>query len=143
VTVSCIICSVTTFVVLAAVDDGDAVSSPLKALHRLGYLPVGLVESGRALLLTAILFMGPLFGAGIVEGRWRGWIRLQGLDAVVSGWIGYRNMVAVRPFLSLSCRLYSDLSRAPSQKKSSFVLPLCPSSSQPKRRIQPSSSLPL
>jgi len=44
--------------------------------------------------LTAILFVGPLFEAGLVEGGWRNWIRLRGLDAVISSWMGWRNMVA-------------------------------------------------
>lgn len=50
----------------------------------------------KTLGLTAVLFLGPLFEAGVVEGQWRGWIKLRGLNAVISGWIGWRNFVAVR-----------------------------------------------
>lgn len=61
----------------------------------MGYFPIGVEEAAKTVGLTAILFLGPLFEAGIVEGRWRDWIRLQGLQATYSGWIGYRNMIAV------------------------------------------------
>lgn len=86
------LCSVSTFVLLSSVGDG----SPLKAIHQMGYFPVGVEEAVKAVALTAILFIGPLFESGIVEGNWRDWIRLRGLDAVISGWIGWRNIVAVR-----------------------------------------------
>lgn len=100
VTITCIICSITTFVVLASTDNEGPLVAPLKALHKLGYFPIGLYDSAKAVLLTAILFIGPLFEAGIAEGRWRGWIRLQGLNATIRGWIGYRNFVAVRSSIS-------------------------------------------
>ena len=105
VTVSCIVCSVTTFVIIAAVDEhGNAVTSPLKALHKLGYFPIGFLDTSRAVALTAILFLGPLFEAGIVESGWKDWIRLRGLDAVISSWMGWRNMVAVSGGLSHTLR---------------------------------------
>lgn len=96
VTITCIVCSITTFVVLASTDDEGPLDAPFKALHKLGYFPIGLYDSAKAFLLTAILFMGPLFEAGIAEGQWRDWIRLRGLNATVRSWIGYRNFVAVR-----------------------------------------------
>lgn len=61
----------------------------------MGYYPIGISETIKSLALTALLFLGPLFEAGVVEGRWRDWIRLRGVSAVVGGWIGYRNLVAV------------------------------------------------
>jgi prenyl protein peptidase len=88
---SCILCSVGTFVLLTSVVDG----SPLKSVHRMGYFPIGVTEAFQSLGLTAILFLGPLFEAGVVEARWRDWIRLRGVSAAISGWIGWRNMVAV------------------------------------------------
>jgi len=90
VTASCIVCSVTTFVIQSSSNSG----SPAKAVHQLGYFPVGFEETVKAVALTSCLFLGPLFEAGIVECRWRDWIRLRGLDAIVSGWIGWRNIVA-------------------------------------------------
>lgn len=60
----------------------------------MGWYPIGLLETAKAVGLTAILFLGPLFEAGIVQGGWRDWIRLRGLSTI-SSWIGYRNLVAV------------------------------------------------
>ncbi|OWO99907.1 hypothetical protein B2J93_6962 [Marssonina coronariae] len=90
VTVSCTICSMITFIVLSSVNAG----SPLKSLHSMGYFPVGILEAAKSLGLTAVLFLGPLYEAGVAEGGWRDWIRLRGLDAIMDGWIGWRNMVA-------------------------------------------------
>ena len=87
----------------------------------MGYLPVGLVETGRTLALTALLFLGPLFEKGVVEGAWRDWIRLRGLDEVVGGWIGYRNIVAV----SNAHAIYRQALKphpGPSNRGSSFPL---------------------
>ena len=66
----------------------------------MGYFPIGMVGVFQSLGLTATLFLGPLFEAGVVEGGWRNWIRLRGLSATISSWIGWRNMVAVRLYLS-------------------------------------------
>jgi len=90
VTVSCIICCVITFVVLSSVDGGSA----LKSIHSMGYFPIGLEEAIKCVTLTAILFAGPLFEAGIVESGWRDWIRLRGLKAVFEDWMDWRNFVA-------------------------------------------------
>lgn len=90
VTTSCIISSVCTFIILCTADH----ETPLQALHILGWYPVGVEESVKAVALTAILFLGPLFEAGIAEGRWRSWMRLRGLNTTISGWIGYRTFVA-------------------------------------------------
>jgi prenyl protein peptidase len=60
----------------------------------MGWFPVGIVETAKCVGLTAVLFLGPLFETGIVQGGWRDWIRLRGLG-VLSGWMGYRNFVAV------------------------------------------------
>ncbi|CAG8975138.1 hypothetical protein HYALB_00004437 [Hymenoscyphus albidus] len=90
VTTSCIICSIFTFVILCSiVEDGN----PVQTLHGMGWYPVGIMETVKAVGLTAILFLGPLFEASVVQGGWRDWIRLRGLSTL-SGWIGYRNLVA-------------------------------------------------
>lgn len=99
VTFSCIICSVSTFVLLASVKNGD----PLQAIHNMGYFPVGFVEAARSVALTCLLFLGPLFEAGIVDGAWRDWIRLRGFSALFGSWIGYRNIVAVSRHESFLC----------------------------------------
>ena len=101
VTVSCVICSIITFGVLFSVaTDGTSVENALKALHRMGYLPIGIIETLKALTLTAALFLGPLFEAGIVEGGWRRWLRLEDVYAVLWSWMGWRNFVAVCSLLS-------------------------------------------
>ena len=87
----------TSFVVLASVSDGGPLVALLKALHDLGYFPIGIYESAKVVLLTAILFIGPLFEAGFAKGGWRDWVRLRGLSTTIRGWIGYRNYVAVGP----------------------------------------------
>jgi len=67
----------------------------------MGYLPIGGIEAIKSVTLTAILFIGPLFEAGIAEGAWRDWIHLRGVDVVIRSWIGWRNMIAVRFLLSI------------------------------------------
>jgi len=91
VTWSCIVCSTGTFVLLSSVGGG----SPLKSLHFMGYWPLGAIEAVRNTGLTGILFLGPLFEAGVAEGRWRDWIRFRGLSSSIGSWIGWRNLVAV------------------------------------------------
>ncbi|PGG99351.1 hypothetical protein AJ79_08545 [Helicocarpus griseus UAMH5409] len=67
---------------------------PTEGLRLLGWWPIGPLEIGRSLLLTALLFMGPLFESGIVEGEWRDWIRGSRVAQTLGGWIGWRNFVA-------------------------------------------------
>jgi prenyl protein peptidase len=71
----------------------------------MGFFPLGLVEAGKSVLLTCILFLGPLFEAAIVEGAWRDWIRLRGFSELFGSWIGYRNIVAVSPPSNISAPL--------------------------------------
>ncbi|KKZ68120.1 prenyl protein peptidase [[Emmonsia] crescens] len=68
--------------------------APTEALRLLGWWPIGPLEIGKSFLLTALLFMGPLFEAGIVEGEWRDWIRGSRFAETLGGWIGWRNFVA-------------------------------------------------
>ncbi|RDW89441.1 hypothetical protein BP6252_01473 [Coleophoma cylindrospora] len=90
VVTSCLLCSLSTFIILSSMAEG----TPIKAIHLLGYFPIGIIEAVKTVALTAILFTGPLFEAGIVEGGWRDWIHLRGLDEIISGWIGWRNIIA-------------------------------------------------
>lgn len=60
----------------------------------MGYYPIGLLPSLKALLLTSILFLGPIFEAGIAEGSWRSWIRLRGLSTLWTDLPTYRNLIA-------------------------------------------------
>lgn len=63
-------------------------------LHTLGAYPINPFAIGRSILLTALLFAGPLFETGIVESGWRRWIRGQEMHETLSSWIGWRNYVA-------------------------------------------------
>jgi len=47
------------------------------------------------MLLVVILFAGPLFEHGIVDGGLKDWIRGRDVYQVLSSWIGYRNYVVV------------------------------------------------
>lgn len=71
----------------------------------LGWYPINLVDIAQVILLVAILFAGPIFEAGIVEGGWRGWIKGEGAAEVLSSWTGWRNFVAVsRAFSTMNLR---------------------------------------
>lgn len=73
---------------------------------------MGFAETINCLMLTATLFVGPLFEGGIVEGRWKDWIRLRDAE-ILSSWSGWRNLVAVR---STNCpRLFVHHSNLSSQ----------------------------
>ena len=65
----------------------------------LGLWPVSPLDCARTILLVAVLFLGPLFEYGVVDGHWRDWIMGRELYQTLSSWIGYRNYVAVRPSL--------------------------------------------
>lgn len=102
VTGSCIVSSVLVLWFIVKEDN----SSLGAGVRLLGWWPVGLLETLRSLLLTAILFLGPLFERGIVEGEWKFWFRRSSLSECLGGWIGWRNYVAVStlfpfPFFSL------------------------------------------
>lgn len=84
----------------------------LEVLRPLGLFPVNLFDVTRSLLLIAILFAGPLFEDGIVNGNWRDWISLGSFKRVViDDWVNFRNLV-VGPvseevvFRSLAVSLY-------------------------------------
>jgi len=71
-----------------------AEKTPVDTIHQLGYYPLGLLPTIKSLTLTAILFLGPLFEEGIVDGNWRDWIRLRDFNAIIGSWVGWRNLVA-------------------------------------------------
>jgi len=72
---------------------------PAGILQLLGVWPVSLLDTARTMLLVAILFAGPLFERGIVDGGLKDWIVCRGLYETLSSWVGYRNYVVVSPLL--------------------------------------------
>lgn len=91
VSLTCVLCSVATFVIITS--HGQATNAD--ALHSMGYWPIGLAESAKALLLTAILFVGPLYETFIVYGAWRDWMSLQPITELFNEWTTWRNIIAV------------------------------------------------
>lgn len=68
---------------------------PIEAIfHTLGLWPISLLAISKVLLLTSLLFAGPLFESAIVESGWRAWIRGTDLRETLHSWIGWRNYVA-------------------------------------------------
>lgn len=91
VSFSTAVCSVITLVLLHKLP-----VSPLSPWHWMGYWPIGLITSTKALFLTALLFAGPLFECLLIDGEWRQWVQLQPLKHIWNDWPTWRNMVAVR-----------------------------------------------
>jgi prenyl protein peptidase len=60
----------------------------------MGWWPVGVLDAVRSVLLTAILFAGPLYESLIVQGSWRDLVRLKPLFELRE-WTTWRNIVAV------------------------------------------------
>ncbi|KAI1102592.1 hypothetical protein F4804DRAFT_262170 [Jackrogersella minutella] len=90
VSLTCIVCSAITFVILTF--QGQATTP--EALHALGYWPVGLVETGKCFLLTALLFAGPLYEYLVVDEGWRDWLALRPLSILLNELTIWRNIVA-------------------------------------------------
>lgn len=87
VTLSTTACSIVTLITLCCL------SQQRPALYLMGYWPVRLVESAKALLLTATLFAGPLYESLFIDGDWR-YIGT-GLQRLWQSWPEWRNIVAV------------------------------------------------
>jgi prenyl protein peptidase len=98
VTGSCLVCSLV--VLWLVVDKGG--HSLSAALSLLGWWPIDFGDILRSLLLTSILFIGPLYEHGVVEGEWRSWFSRAQWSQSLGGWIGWRNYVAVRIHISFS-----------------------------------------
>jgi len=116
VTLTCALCSAATFYVLTS--PGHASSQD--AAHLMGYWPVGLVAAGSVLLLTALLFAGPLFEQLVVHSGWRACVKLEPVKELLGDWITWRNIVAVSihpllPFLTPPASEMSCVSNNESQ----------------------------
>lgn len=105
VTLTCAAASLTTLAVLTRAG-GLGFGA---ALHALGYWPAGLAEALRALLLTELLFLGPLFESLVVEGGWRDWRTLEPVKEVLREITAWRNIVAVSLAPYSSCPAFPPL----------------------------------
>ncbi|KAI5302866.1 hypothetical protein KEM56_000270, partial [Ascosphaera pollenicola] len=90
VTISSSVCSLGVFVFLVS----WAEKSPVEALSVMGWWPPGFLETAECLLLTAILFAGPLFERGIIDGELWEWIDGTRVREIASDWAEWRNYVA-------------------------------------------------
>ncbi|KAI0013948.1 hypothetical protein F4779DRAFT_613231 [Xylariaceae sp. FL0662B] len=90
VSVTCVVCSAVTLVILTS--GGHATARD--ALHSMGYWPPGLRETASSLLLTALLFAGPLYESLVVDGAWRDCLSLQPVARLFREWTTWRNIVA-------------------------------------------------
>lgn len=91
VLLSCTLCTLSTALVLTHYD-----ASPRDILHLTGWYPPALLSSLRALGLTALLFLGPLFDSLVVERSYALWTSLPppALAELWSEWTTWRNIVA-------------------------------------------------
>ncbi|KAH7089573.1 hypothetical protein FB567DRAFT_521036 [Paraphoma chrysanthemicola] len=88
VTFSTLVCAILTTYVLY---EHDVPATDI--LKLLGVWPVSLFDTAQTMLLVLILFAGPLFEHGVVDGDWKDWVKLRGVYESLSSWIGYRNYV--------------------------------------------------
>lgn len=90
-TFSTVTCTIITALYLSQHD-----VSAYQLLRLFGLWPVSVFDIARGMLLVCILFAGPLYENGIVDGAWKDWIKLKGVRETLSSWIGYRNFIVVR-----------------------------------------------
>ncbi|KAF2154866.1 CAAX prenyl protease 2 [Myriangium duriaei CBS 260.36] len=87
------ICCVLCFAVTINVHSVIGMATPAEFLRRMGFFPVALYDMVKSMLLVCILFVGPLFEQGIVEGNWRYWRWQTIRDDIYHDWMGWRNFV--------------------------------------------------
>ncbi|KAI5309766.1 hypothetical protein KEM55_002469 [Ascosphaera atra] len=123
VTISSTLCSIGVFVFLV----GWAKNSPLEAVRTMGWWPVGVVDTLRCLLLTAILFLGPLFLSVIVDGDWKGWVCGARVVEMARDWVAWRNYVAApitEEIVFRSVMISIQLAASMSPSRIVFITPL-------------------
>ncbi|MCJ1458389.1 hypothetical protein MMC28_008761 [Mycoblastus sanguinarius] len=125
VSLSVSISSLATIYVLSS----HAHAPSFEILHLLGWYPISPIPILQSLLVTALLFAGPLFEKGIVESAWRQWIRGKNVHETLSSWIGWRNYVAGPVteeilFRSLLLPLHLIIQPSPSPGTLIFTTPL-------------------
>ena len=107
-----------------------AYESTPSILHSFGLYPVDIWAIASSILLTSLLFAGPLFEKTIVESGWRTWIYGTELRATLASWIGWRNFIAGPVteeilFRSVLVSLHTHTRPPLSLSFVIFVTPLC------------------
>jgi prenyl protein peptidase len=90
VTLACLLASAAALYILVATAKMEAT----EALHLLGWWPIQPLDVLRSLLLTVLLFLGPLFELIFVTGALSDLRSGRKLIETLSSWQGYRNFVA-------------------------------------------------
>lgn len=139
VTLTCALTSLTTLAVLTRVG-GHGLGA---AFHDMGYWPVGLGESLKALALTALLFLGPLFEYLVVEAGWRDWLALEPVERVWREITAWRNIVAVGLPPSPPLNSYSFRVTQVTQSNTSLTIILNPQGPLTEEVLFRSASVPL
>ncbi|KAK3997252.1 putative protease [Cladorrhinum sp. PSN332] len=88
VILSTIICLITTYFIIA--HNSPSSQNPF---HLLGFYPVSLSSTLKPVLLTALLFLGPLYSHFIIDGGLKPWLSLQPLKEAFTDYQSYRNYV--------------------------------------------------
>ena len=84
------LCLLATYGILAFVPTGGSL---LTSLHVMGLYPLSLTSGVSTLLLTMILFLGPLFEHLICHGQWRYLLNIRGYASIWTDLANYRNLV--------------------------------------------------
>lgn len=69
--------------------------APVDILEVFGLWPILPLDILKSLALVALLFLGPLFESGIVEGGWERWVKGTDVSSTLMSSVGWRNYVVV------------------------------------------------
>lgn len=123
VTTSCFLCLASTALILTK----TASASFPTVLHLTGLWPPALYDSLCCLLLTALLFLGPLFHYFIVDSGWEEWTTLTPLREIFTEWTTYRTIIVgplTEELLFRSCSIPLLLASSTSFSQMIFLSPL-------------------
>ncbi|KAM0281307.1 hypothetical protein ACHAQH_003575 [Verticillium albo-atrum] len=93
----------------------------------MGYWPLGLAESASSLLLTAVLFIAPLFETLVLDGAWESFMSMHAIVAIWQSWTTWRNIVvgpATEELLFRSASIPLLLAARLSLSKTIFLSPV-------------------
>ncbi|KAK4163517.1 hypothetical protein QBC43DRAFT_370748, partial [Cladorrhinum sp. PSN259] len=101
VTISTLICLITSYFIISHHNSSSSSSSSssFNPFHLLGFYPISLSSTFKPVLLTALLFLGPLYSYFVIDGGYQAWFLspLQPLRESFADWQSYRNYIIVSP----------------------------------------------